>query len=83
MEVANVFTPNGDGVNDFLQFIYEGNEPFEASVYDRWGKVVFQTNTYNKVWDGKINGQEAPEGTYFYVVKVGDAIYRGTVTLLR
>ena len=83
VEVANVFTPNGDGVNDYLQFIYEGNEPFEVSVYDRWGKVVFQTNTYKKVWDGKINGQDAPEGTYFYVVKVGDAIYRGTVTLLR
>ncbi len=84
VEVPNVFTPNGDGVNDELRFQYEGSESFEVNVYDRWGRVVFQANTPNAVWRGKMQGKEdAPEGVYFYAVKVGDTLYRGTITLVR
>ena len=83
VEVPNVFTPNGDGINDYLQFVYEGDEPFEAFVYDRWGNLVFSTNSSAKVWDGTVDGKDAPEGTYFYVVKVNKSVYRGSITLIR
>ncbi len=57
-------------------------------VYNRWGELVFQTNEINIGWDGKINGDDAPQGVYTYYVKFtisnGDLFEkRGTTTLLR
>ena len=71
--VPNVFTPNGDGVNDLWSI---GLHDFgitvlelQATVYDRWGKIVFHTTNIHQVWSGhNVIGKACEEGTYFYVI---------------
>lgn len=80
----NVFSPNGDGINDNFAMEYIGNEPFLMVIYDRWGKKMFETRDRQKGWKGKdLKGKDAPEGVYYYVVTIGKKEYTGTVTLVR
>jgi gliding motility-associated-like protein len=74
---VNVITPNGDGINDNLEFDVESLRSMEGKIFNRWGKMVFSW-TWNEEtqeavpgwWDGKLdNGQDAPPGIYYYVVK--------------
>src|SRR5262249_3123521 len=71
LEVPNVFTPNGDGVND-LFFLKTANlEEIHMIIYDRWGHITYElkSETGNIAWDGKnLYGKEAAEGTYFYTI---------------
>ena len=63
IEIPNVFTPNGDGVNDF--FVINGIENCEKKmliVKDRSGQTVFQSRNYDNSWDGG----NLPDGTYLY-----------------
>jgi gliding motility-associated-like protein len=67
--LPNAFTPNADGINDRLMPGIEGLENFSFTVYDRWGKLVWQNNSdFAKVgWDGKtLSGKELPQGSYIY-----------------
>lgn len=66
----NTFSPNGDGVNDFLNFsIYELKE-LDFTVYNRWGNVVFNSTNTQLKWDGKNNdGKPLSAGTYYYILK--------------
>lgn len=67
-EVQNVFTPNGDGNNDFfLPFDRSGVEWWHMQIFDRWGKEI--TDVRNESWDGTYNGNATPAGVYYYVVK--------------
>jgi len=75
--VPNAFTPNGDGLND--TFGPEGigmdlNE-YKMYIYDRWGRLVFETNDVNTRWNGKIAGTDnyQPIGTYVWMI-----LYRKT-----
>ena len=84
--LVNSFTPNGDGVNDFwdivnLQFYTKVN----ISIADQNGVRVFNCNTPECKWDGKLNGAILPSGSYFYMVDLngGKRKYQGTVTLLK
>ncbi|MCB9231559.1 MAG: gliding motility-associated C-terminal domain-containing protein [Bacteroidia bacterium] len=92
LDVANVFTPNGDGFNEvFLPFNVSGVEYYNMWIYDRWGNKISQLN--NKGWDGSINGGAmANEGVYFWVVELqywsgeGELLKErraGNLTLLR
>ena len=84
LSLQNIFTPNNDGVNDFLQFQYPGDEPFNLVVFDRWGREVFTADTPNDTWNGILpNGSEAKEGVYMYTLQIGEQQYSGTITLLR
>lgn len=70
--VPNVFTPNGDNINDL--FFLKANNLSQISIwiYDRWGHLVYElaSSTGNIAWDGKnIYGKDAADGTYFYVLK--------------
>lgn len=83
--IPNVFTPNGDGLND--TFTIPGLEFFEANeltIFNRWGATVFDKKGYKNEWDG---GQ-LNEGTYFYLLKIKSAankweVYKGFVTVIR
>lgn len=82
--IPNVFTPNGDGINDFFSSGYDGDELFMMQVYDRWGTKFFETRNRNQFWDGKdLNGQDAEEGVYFYVIEAGNSKFSGSVSLVR
>ncbi|MBC7861753.1 MAG: gliding motility-associated C-terminal domain-containing protein [Bacteroidia bacterium] len=68
--IPNVFTPNGDGVNDFFTFLIYGAKEAEGIIYNRWGQVMFSWTGSNGTWDGKTPlGNEASAGTYFYILK--------------
>jgi gliding motility-associated-like protein len=67
--VPNVFTPNGDGINDTWQILYLESYPGATiDVYNRYGQLIFHSVGYSKAWDGKVNGQLVPVGTYYYVI---------------
>lgn len=95
----DVFTPNGDGHNDVFipEFINGKVEPtsnvvqgiieLEGKIFNRWGNMIYQWNGENW-WDGKYNGKDVAEGTYFYVItaKGTDGVNynkKGSVALIR
>ena len=72
-ELPNVFTPNGDGHNDyFIPFPYDFVEEIELNIYNRWGRVVFTTNDPDIMWDGKEmnSNNDCSEGVYYYICDV-------------
>jgi gliding motility-associated-like protein len=72
LEIPNVFTPNGDGVNDFFVFIANAYKEYEAVILNRWGNEVSRIYVVNDnyLWDGKSqNGELAKEGVYFYQIQ--------------
>lgn len=88
----NVFTPNGDGSNDFFFPVHQNIIKYQLIIYNRWGGIVFESKDPNHRWDGTTNGQPCPTGTYFFAVDYagfgqretgGSKIHRGVVTLLR
>jgi len=68
------FTPNGDGVNDYLQFTgLEFADENELVIFNRWGTEVFSQNNFSNSpgWDGKNKkGYDLPEDTYYYILTV-------------
>lgn len=67
--VPNVFSPNGDNINDEFGFISSGITSLNCDIYNRWGQKVKTLSGPTAKWDGKLdNGNSATEGTYFYTV---------------
>jgi gliding motility-associated-like protein len=85
----NVFSPNNDGVNDFFFFNPSGITELSCTILNRWGNVITSFDSVEASWDGKTpNGDECPDGTYFYVVRYkfpnGEIkTHHGYITLLR
>ena len=72
IKIPNVFTPNGDNANDYFQVYAKSLKLFEAFVINRWGEVLYKWNDFSTKeagWDGKIGGNYATPGVYFYVIK--------------
>lgn len=67
--VPNVFTPNGDGKNDEFRVLYTSLREFHIWVYNRWGKLVYESTDPSKGWDGNIGNRPASAGAYYYVVR--------------
>ena len=82
--IPNVFTPNGDGLNDTFKISGQFPECVESVlIFDRWGNLIFSSDNYANAWDGTYKNGAAPEGAYVYVVS-GKRFKRfGTVTLIR
>jgi gliding motility-associated-like protein len=91
--IPNVFTPNGDGVND-LFILQRANNLSEVSIriFDRWGEIVYELENTDKgqiEWDGNNQyGKPVPDGTYFYILTAtgrDGANYdkKGSISLLR
>lgn len=71
--IPNVFSPNGDGINDLLRISNTCSyQDFSFSVYNRWGQLVHKSNQSIPVWDGSIIGEFAVESTYFIIVEYID-----------
>ncbi len=85
----DVFSPNGDGINDLYYFDVEDIGEFHGMIYNRWGQLVFEWYDSNQGWNGvNLSGQEASEGTYFYILKMQDLNQRpvsrsGSFNLIR
>jgi gliding motility-associated-like protein len=78
---VNVFTPDGNGTNDVLDF----NLPTEflacskVYVFDRWGLPMFESEGTIFNWDGKVDGKKVPEGVYYWIVEVNGITHQGFV----
>lgn len=79
--VPNVFSPNGDGLNDVFYIVSQGLSELYYEIYNRWGTKLFEANRIKQGWDGRsTSGQECPDGVYYYIVKV--QIMNGTAKTL-
>ena len=91
VEVPNIITPNGDGMNDVFRIMLTGDgapeyySSFPNStliIYNRWGKKVFESNNYRNDWDG----ESLSDGVYYWNLYLADGKeteMNGTVTILR
>jgi gliding motility-associated-like protein len=90
--VPNAFSPNGDGINEvFMPLGMSGDtDQFRMTIYNRWGRVVFQTTSINQPWDGKVSGTDSSirkPDVYSYIIEYRDQegvdrIKAGVVTLI-
>lgn len=75
LEMPNVFTPNGDGLNDHFNVVLSGTQAlavFEAVIFNRYGAEVYRWSDWSTPesgWDGTLNGNKAADGVYFYQVE--------------
>ena len=87
--LPNAFTPNGDGLNDVFFPTPVGIRSTDYfRVFDRYGKLMYQTTEWLKGWDGTLKGKPASSGTYVWMIKGIDkngtvVEMKGTVILLR
>ncbi len=86
--VPNAFTPDGNGVNDVFRGKGVGIASYHMQIFNRWGKLVYQTQEIEGGWDGTIDGEPAPAGVYIYKFTVrgenGEVkTIKGHVNLLR
>lgn len=82
-QMPNVFTPNGDNINDLLSFT-KCDKILKTTIYNRWGNEIFSTENQNHFWDGRTNGGEAcAEGTYYYVILTEEKTVKGYIQLVR
>lgn len=87
--LPSAFSPNGDLNNDVLQyFLGYDVQSFDLQIYDRWGNLVFQTQTNGEYWDGTYKGKLLNSGVYTYtltytLVDAGKATKTGNITLIR
>jgi gliding motility-associated-like protein len=85
LEIPNVFSPNGDGINDRWSIDgLKARPQATTEIYNRWGQLVFTGIGYVP-WDGTRRSQPLPAGTYYYVIKTSadEKPYTGWVALLR
>lgn len=71
--LPNIFTPNGDRVNDLFEIKMEDKLEFQIVVLNQQNQPVFKSNDAHFQWDGTmLNGQPAPSGTYLYYFSAKD-----------
>ncbi len=91
IEVPNVFTPNGDDVNDVFRLAPNSKllEHTQFEIYSRWGQLLYTNTGFDISWDGNFNGVPAPADAYVYIIKAkceGDdkvKEFLGDITLVR
>ncbi|GIV28391.1 MAG: hypothetical protein KatS3mg027_2205 [Bacteroidia bacterium] len=82
----NTFTPNNDGINDVFYIANLEQYPDNTlTIYNRYGQKIYFQRGYKNDWDGTINGEQVPTGTYFYVLDTGTdkGSYKGHVNIIR
>lgn len=98
MFIPNIITPNGDGLNDYMEIDIQGEDLYDLKIYNRWGEKVYESKQDYAAgsglnWDGinMYSGNPCPAGTYFYIFTFREACiaeakkekYHGTVTVVR
>ncbi|GIV30263.1 MAG: hypothetical protein KatS3mg028_1329 [Bacteroidia bacterium] len=70
--IPNVFTPDGDGLNDTfaVKGIGISKQDFSMQIFNRWGMKIFSSNDIDRPWDGKYNGTICKDGEYVYVIQL-------------
>nr|WP_255670430.1 gliding motility-associated C-terminal domain-containing protein [Mucilaginibacter sp. UR6-11] len=86
----NVFTPNGDGVNDYFALHIEGLVQFNnINIFNRYGQLVYTAKSRAGLWDGNLNGHALPAGAYYWIFDGMDTYYHapikksGSISIIR
>ena len=86
LNIANTFTPNGDGINDFWVINGIANYPAaEVQVFTRNGQRIFDSKGYAAPFDGTFNGKNLPDGVYYYIIDLHSncSLLSGSLTVIR
>jgi gliding motility-associated-like protein len=68
--IPNMFTPNGDGVNDVLTVLINSSVDVQLfKIFNRWGDVVYITTDIDKFWSGFRDTAQVPVGVYYWVIE--------------
>lgn len=86
IEIGNVFSPNGDGVNDFFSPLQNRNIKVTlVQIFDRWGNKVYSSNAISdaqRLWDGNTSkGAAVPDGVYYYLINYQEEHLNGFVPM--
>lgn len=89
--VPNTFSPDGNGINDLFGPVVSQDllEYYELWIFNRWGDIIFYTDTFDEYWDGTEKGIKAQQDTYIWLIKyremneAGLKTKRGHVNLIR
>jgi gliding motility-associated-like protein len=87
--IPNIFSPNGDGRNDYFEFTAERVASFNATILNRWGEEIYTWHKGMEAWNGESGlGSKAPEGSYFYLIYIvgedgSSAMFKGPLLLTR
>jgi gliding motility-associated-like protein len=84
--IPNIFTPNGDKINDLWEFKTNCISQINVELFNRWGNLIVSYDGIQKIWDGKQDGTLLSQGVYFYKIVVKqnggkEETFIGTVTL--
>ena len=85
--LPNIFTPNGDNINDIFRAEIDCNfTNYRMAIYNRWGSKLFESMDPAEGWNGRVNGKRAGIGVYVYVLtydRNGESVIRkGDLTLV-
>ena len=86
LQLANVITPNGDGINDSWTIgeLFTNCNDFQMEILNRWGNVVYSFTQDEPFFSGKdISGNDLIEGVYFYRFTSNEKLLHGNITLIR
>jgi len=86
VDIANAFTPNGDGINDY--WVINGIASYPSAivqVFTRNGQKIFESKGYTTPFDGTFNGKQLPSGVYYYIInlKSNCNLLSGSLTIIR
>jgi len=86
LQIPNVFTPNGDGINEKWEVKnLKDYTDCKVEIFNRYGQVVYHSLGYLNEWDGTLNGKALPAATYYYVInlKIAAKPISGFVDIVR
>jgi gliding motility-associated-like protein len=86
--IPNIFSPNGDNINDVFYVRGNGIKTIHISIYDRWGEKIFETNDVSEGWDGTFHSQMMESAVFVYYIDAemeSGSVYKekGNITLVR
>jgi gliding motility-associated-like protein len=86
----NVFTPNGDGLNDTYHPVAVGIDKYQIIIFNRWGEQMFESISIEPGWDGTFKGALCPDGVYVFISTYKTTVApevteksQGSITLIR
>ena len=79
--IPNIFTPNGDGINDYFEIGKPEGEVIDLVIFDRWGKQIYSRKNYDNRW----SGTNLESGTYYYIITLQGTkkTHKGWVEIMR
>ena len=86
IDPPNAFTPDGDGYND--TWVIDNIQNYEGAritIFNKWGKILYESDQSYEPWDGRVNGKALPSATYYYYIDLNrdGRIYKGPLTIVK